>query len=89
MTIDLTDGENAGWMSFGAKEHGMIDDGSVRLIEIYRQQHQHAIVEVDLDDDGKPIKARTTKQTDAVDDGWIEEAHRWLWENYIGGEDIF
>lgn len=36
MTIDLTDGADAGWMSFGAKEHGTSDDGRVRTIEIFR-----------------------------------------------------
>lgn len=88
-TIDLNDDAKAGRTSFGAAERKTSDDGHVRRIEIYRQDHQRALVEIDYDEDGDAINARTINTTTEVDDGWLEEAHRWMWENYIDGEDIY
>ena len=54
MTIDLTSGEDAGWMSFTIEDEGKMDDGR-RRVRINRGRSRHAIVAIETDDEGKPV----------------------------------
>ena len=83
MTIDLTSGEDAGWMSFSIEDEGEMPDGR-RRVRIERGNTKHAIVAIETDDEGKPVRATTIEQADEVRDGWLEAAHKWLWTQVLG-----
>lgn len=68
MTIDLTDANNAGWMSFTTREMGYTADGRDRLL-VQRGNVRYAIVAIDTDDQGYPDAVDVLQRHDQVDDG--------------------
>ena len=85
MTIDLTQGEDAGWMSFTIEDEGEMPDGR-RRVRINRGRSKHAIVAIETDDAGVPVRAETIDHADGVSDGWLEAAHEWLWTQVLGSD---
>ena len=85
MTIDLTQGEDAGWMSFTIEDEGTMPDGR-RRVRINRGRSKHAIVAIETDDERKLVRATTIDHADGVSDGWLEAAHEWLWTQVLGSD---
>ena len=82
MTIDLTGPENAGWMSFTAKEMGFTADRRDRLL-VQRGNIAYAIVAIDTDDQGYPADVDVLHREEHVSDGWVDAMDDYLWEHIL------
>ena len=88
MTIDLTDGADAGWLSFTAEDAGTTDDGRQR-VRINRGRSRHTYIAVEEGDGDETATIEELDRTDTVSDGWLEEAEKWFRTQVLDEPDIY
>ena len=88
MTIDLTDGANAGWMSFTGEKAGRTDGGRQR-IKINRGHYDHAVIAVEEGEGDETAMIEELERSDDVSDGWVEEAEKWFRAQVLDEPDIY
>lgn len=85
MTIDLTDGANAGWMSFRVFYEGENDEGR-KLLRVTRGKNDAARFAI-AHDGSEATRVIEIERTETVEDGWIVAAGEFLYDQVLVPSD--
>lgn len=82
MTIDLTNGADAGWMSFTLEDEGEMDDGRHR-VRVNRGKNRHVIIAITTDENDVPTGVEVIERSEHNPEGFDRDVLRWLWTEVL------